>query len=801
MQSIFLLCEKEIPYNTVMTLYNNDITIQSIIDNPYCLYEVLGLKSKKADNVLEKIPIIMNEGKTNSIYDLTIYGLSKTIVDKLFLNDINIQDIDDRLFKNKIVTNSTYNKIINSYKKFIIDNDIELEINSEKLLNIIKNEYVYEKFSLTDLKQKLSQLHYTTSNINELLFELLTDKQIKNTDNLFFITKPKLLEELSKISNVKNKYDIVMKKLSGKTLESIGQEYNLTRERIRQIISKELRKITLTEEEELYKDIFQTYNFSASLFCEIFEEELIVYYFLKEKYKIGSKEPCDLLDDISLNNRQLNILKRYYNLIEYNGETIVARRPDIFVAILKKSQDIVNTDFIAKEYNNILQVYDLNLPQINSSDYRNVDAVLTRNNKVISSIGKQYRYYDLSELDEESVFKLQNMLDVEAGVYSAGFFFNNYQNLMKNIDIRNEYELHNLLRKIIGKNSNRIKFSRMPDIFIDCEDKIKFIKSLIEELSPINLDEFIEYVYQNYGHKTNTFKALLSTSFSHHIQNGFLVSEYEKITIEQEEILKKLLTEDIYSINTIKQILTDIFDVNNFKLINNVNMKKLGYRLRGNYIMKDSISSLDSYLREIILTNEYFEPSDEIKKIGSTFSSYMYKFINEFEIFEIKENKYITRNKLEKLGLKKTDIQSFLQKINENIKDNEYFNLFSLSKNNFLSNFKEIELPTIFYESIISIMPNVKTLRIKNNVLFIKTDKQVTREHFINSFVNGKKIYIKEIQKYIIDKFNFELEEFYIKEFINKKKYYLDSSIDCVYISKEEYEQDINSIEILQYLE
>lgn len=30
----------------------------------------------------------------------------------------------------------------------------------------------------------------------------------------------------------------------------------------------------------------------------------------------------------------------------------------------------------------------------------------------------------------------------------------------------------------------------------------------------------------------------------------------------------------------------NLFDVNDFKLINNLNMSKLGYKLRGNYIRK-----------------------------------------------------------------------------------------------------------------------------------------------------------------------------------------------------------------------
>ena len=42
----------------------------------------------------------------------------------------------------------------------------------------------------------------------------------------------------------------------------------------------------------------------------------------------------------------------------------------------------------------------------------------------------------------------------------------------------------------------------------------------------------------------------------------------------------------ISKILTIKQILTDNFDVNDFSLINSMNLKQIGYKLRGNYIIK-----------------------------------------------------------------------------------------------------------------------------------------------------------------------------------------------------------------------
>ena len=86
------------------------------------------------------------------------------------------------------------------------------------------------------------------------------------------------------------------------------------------------------------------------------------------------------------------------------------------------------------------------------------------------------------------------------------------------------------------------------------------------------------------------------------------------------------------------------------------------------------------------------------------------------------------------------------------------------------------------------IIPEVKSFRMKNNTLFIKTNDSATREKFINSFINTSKKYIKDISNEIHNNYNIEVENYYIRQFINRKKYYLDSSTDCVYESREKYE-------------
>lgn len=800
MYSIFRLCDYGIPYNTVLRLKDNNITCNSIINNPDCLNTVLGTKSERAEEIKNIIHDLVNSEQKFSIYDLMYFGLSKTITELLVNNDISIDDINDSLIHKDFIGDSTFRKIMKSYNEFIMNNNIKLKLTSELLLSLIKNIYSYEAFNYEQLAEEVAKGNYEVLDLSILLENFLNKKILKKEDSNYSLVKPRLKEELDKIKDQNHK-DIILKKLTGRTLESIGSEYNVTRERIRQIIQKEIKKFVITREEEKYKEIFETYNFDCDLFCEFFNVNDYVYYYLREKYKMGDTEPSELIDSWNLDKRQLAILKRKYNLITYKGENIVVKKINILNAILKQSEKAMEYSEIMSEYNKIIEINNLDIDLISEADFRNIDSILNRSNYVLCDVGRYYRYYDIDALDEEDVNALQKMLDVEPGDYSSEFFFNSNELLMKNIDIKNEYELHNLLRKYIGNYNGKITYSRMPDIFIDCDDKNAFVDNLIHELSPISLDEFVDYVYQNYGHKNNTFRALLVSNFSKYITNGQIISECPEFTEEQMNILNEKLTEDIYSIITIKELLTDLFDVNDFKLINNLNMSKLGYKLRGNYIMKSSISNLEGYLRNIILNSDYYEIKPEMKKIGSTFSSYLYKFIYNLDLFEIDNEKYITIKKLNELGISKENIKEFINEIEKVISDNEYFNLYTLDKDNFLTNLKQYNFPDCFYETIISAIPNVKTFTVKNNVVFIKTDEQATREKFINSFVTKNKIFVSEIKKDILTKYNIDLYEYYIKEFIDKKKFYFDNSIDCVYKSKDYYDEDINDLDILSLID
>ncbi|WP_259683114.1 sigma factor-like helix-turn-helix DNA-binding protein [Lactiplantibacillus pentosus] len=81
------------------------------------------------------------------------------------------------------------------------------------------------------------------------------------------------------------KKDILVSRLSGKTLQEIGDEHGLTRERVRQIIAKMVQQLPLFDDVEKYHKLVLTYDIRLDQFLDYTQGTEEIFTYLNLKYK------------------------------------------------------------------------------------------------------------------------------------------------------------------------------------------------------------------------------------------------------------------------------------------------------------------------------------------------------------------------------------------------------------------------------------------------------------------------------------------------------------------------------------
>ena len=516
--------------------------------NPNDFTKIMIKKDINKKDILEKFEKELDQSKINILFgnlSLEKYGFkNKTVSD---LKGIGIKNISDVVLKpyNEIktsqnITKSCKDKILeiklDFYKKLDFSDDT-----SDFLLTVIEN-IGYKTMTLPFLKNLLIlNSDYPVRKLSDDISILKKkDKITYNTDGVC-LKREKLLDYIDK--NLKdNEKEIILYRLSGKTLQEIGDEFGLTKERIRQKVKKILSTIEYVEEDK-FKNLFTEYNFSLEDFKKIFNENDQTFFYLKEKYENGKKLIAAGINDIRFNDNQINTITEICNLTIINGNVIELSKQGIIKDLIKRyaKKTIKIEEFVEKYNKFVIEHSELNLEKVN---LRSMEGYLDRSNNVIFSIEKNFRFYDYDNIDEQYINQVKDLYNIEKGYYSSMVLFANNRSLMKNIDIHDEYELHSFSKRFLSLSED-VKFDRNPCFSIGNVTKKDFIQEKIIELSPISTSDFLQNIENDYGHKKSTLMAYLLQEFKELICNNQIDYNIESLSIDEVQNLKQIFCEPI----------------------------------------------------------------------------------------------------------------------------------------------------------------------------------------------------------------------------------------------------------------
>lgn len=621
----------------------------------------------------------------------------------------------------------------------------------KKVLRLYQDE-PFVGFSLKEMTEKLElPAAVPQDQIKKVVGKLLADKKLEYVDFRCYRLYGKFEEFLAQCDAIDDRSKRILQlRLQGSTLEEIGQEYDVTRERVRQIIKKKAgdvrnRYAMITGDrwfdEDYYWYFYENYAFErreASAWMGI--PETVWKYLDMMDVKQGKKDLESALDDsenleIGLRLKVKNYLNR--NKIFVDGVWIEKKRGELEPIMAKKfCRDEMSFDAFAKVFNDFLAEeeipYDENLYYTDAvarsrkgrlADFR---CILWKQNEML-------RYYDIDSRDYTELLDTLNLDAYENVEYSTYKFWREYPQLMEKYDIRDHYELHNLLRKIVPAGSfHDFRCSRTPVIEFGVFDRDSAILDIIIEMSPVSAHDLGQRICEEYGYDPLNVWANYLQPFNVYYHGGVYTIDQKAMRTDRMEALHGMLPDDFYYLDEIRNIYAKLFLDADLEEINPYNLKSMGFIVLSRYVVQHH-PSLEAYCEHLLTREDIVDlkPLRQRLTYVQMFSIKLMELKRNLDVIEFEPGKILNFRKLERAGITKEDIRQFCDAVYEFVPEGSYFTAQSLKADGFESELYDLGFSDWFYANLLLSDERFSNTHVFGNIILYKGNADITIQSFL----------------------------------------------------------------------
>ncbi|NSV44329.1 hypothetical protein HRH35_13060 [Enterococcus faecalis] len=779
--------EQEINYDTVLqtSLVNLVEKNESLTPGQiqvFLNYKNQCLKLKYSNTSTDNI-----DNVTKSLADTFMNSLSqytttqeedeiKEIVFSL-LDTVHLESVDLEKYGHEILFALDFDYTLRNKKRNYIQST---------LLNVFRKQR--KDMSLFLIKRKINSLFYGEIDIQKELNYFIKEGLIVFTPEGIRYQR---LHIDNYIQSHSQNYPVVSQRLKGQTLEEIGQTMGVSRERIRQIEKNERTRIPIHDVHEMsYAKYYTEYDLTMLEFCKVFSFTNSQYRFLElackklsDNHQIKSKEMLMQSDELTFieRNKLEDILNKNFLII---GNRKIEKTK---LALIEYLIEIYGKEEIRRDdfYDLVRQFVIEHHLDFDFSSNRALDGVLDRAKNVLHKYGRKLVHYQVDTEDLISTLQGINFEHYMDQEISAKKLFDNYKEDFNQIDIFDEYELHNLLKRYINYLPNYVTIKRMPLIEIGQVDRDEQVLNLMIELSPINVNDFADEYSNKYGVLAQTVKANFLNVIEEFKKGETYFSDAPVLNPVVVDNLKTLLTHPFYMKEDVKNLYAEKYGA---EKIPDYIFNRLGYRNFSEFILLDKFTRAETFFEETYFNKEMFEVDDNRLYLLGSFRYRLFKKLSNYEVFEYQKDSFISMNKLtDYADITKDDVIELLNEFDLVVSD-QYFTVSHIEFVIEKSKFSELGFDNIFYESILKTTKGYRFQRIGGAMVFRKTKNKFYTYELIDEIVfKYKSMDIYDLMEFLDENYGINLSKEKIICSCQKTEMYYNPTMEMIYTDIEKF--------------
>lgn len=516
---------------------------------------------------------------------------------------------------------------------------------------------------LADMETILSSLNLEFD-INVLIKKFCDSTICCVKDEYCYLKRPHVIQYVKKnyLDRGGRNKEIILRRIQGENLQTIGDSCGLTRERVRQILVKTIKKYPPMYE-DFFREPYEYFKFSKEEFSNAFPscgESGYEYLFIK--YKKGNKDITS--DSVSgymglFCERMKDFLDE--ELLKQDKRT-VSKTDMVYRVLLSNSDRAMPLDEFEKNYYDYIEQkgYPRERLVIN---LRTVTNYLRNAENIVFDKNNFVRY---CEAEPRILWNIIDFSQYQNLVISAELIYRDYRELMEELDIRDGYELFYIIKSSIGywdSSLFEIICRRVPVIVLGDGNEERQALQLLKEISPVDFLDYYEAYEERFGIRKESAPGnpIITGALSNYYNEGIYAIDVP--AINEKDIVpftEALSIKNFWLIDDLEKEFTKICVHSSLDSFNSAAFKRIGYTLNVGYAYSDKYSSVIKYFNEEIFSATIVDLNNLDRRLANlpAFVSTLYKKKLILDYIEIAPKVLMTLPEIERVyGITEYDIK------------------------------------------------------------------------------------------------------------------------------------------------